>query len=99
MILVCFELSMPSMASWNGRWSGEDKLYAVIRSLKTLPKKDYYSYEWSDGWRAGVSVRQVDSKEAAKIRRNSSGFCGYDWMVTSIIDRGKIETSEERNGN
>ena len=31
-MIVCFELSMPNVGSWNGKWSGEDRRY-IIRIL------------------------------------------------------------------
>ena len=95
MILV-FELSMPGVASWNGKWSGEKDCYAVVRSLKNkeLVKRivecGSYSYRWDDGWSAMVTVKVVTSVEANKIRKKSKGFCGYDWMVDSIIKHQKI---------
>lgn len=94
--MVVFILTMPGVASWNGRWSGEGTLYAkVISSLgkgkeQKLVTGSPYSYRWEDGWRASIEVRQVDRNEAARIRRRSKGFCGYYWMIDSIIRRGKI---------
>ncbi len=99
MRLLCFELAMPGVASWNGRWSGEGCCHAKIRSVSKssdksfLPTKDNpksFDYRWSDGWWARVTCRQVTSKEAEKIRKNSDGFCGYDWMIDSILEHGKI---------
>ena len=91
--MIVFTLKMPHRGSWNGRWSGESKIYARVRSNNTVPKdvvgQDFY-YNWNDGLCAFVSVTKVDSKEAAKIRNKSSGFCGYDWMIESIIKNGKI---------
>ena len=91
--MIVFTLKMPHRGSWNGRWSGENKIYARVRPNNTVPKevvgRDFY-YNWDDGWCACVSVTKVDSKEAAKIRNKSSGFCGYDWMIESIIKNGKI---------
>jgi hypothetical protein len=99
-MLISFELSMPNSNSWNGKWSGESKLYVKVKSF--VSKKDvlraesminqgYYRYNFGDGWIAGISVKQVDSKEAARLRRKSSGFCGYDWMIDSIINKGLIK--------
>lgn len=91
--MVVFTLSMPNRGSWNGRWSGEDRVYARIFHNNDVPKdiigKDFY-YNWDDGWCACVSVTKVDSKEAAKIRKKSAGFCGYDWMIRSIIKNREI---------
>ena len=100
-MILCFTLSMPNVGSWNGRWSGEKNLYAKVvnlgRSKKANEKaehilsNEYFHYNFGDGWSAGVTVVAVDAAHARKIRRKSKGFCGYDWMVQSIIDKGKIE--------
>lgn len=92
---VAFTLSMPNKGSWNGRWSGEGKSYVIIRSLpklhaqKALAKSSYY-YRWDDGWGASVGVREVGAGEARILKKHSAGFCGYDWMVDSIIAYGAI---------
>ena len=99
-MLISFELSMPGRNSWNGRWGGEEKLHAAVvnfgktnkgtEKAQKIIKAGYFRYSFGDGWSAGVSAREVDSKQAAKIRRKSSGFCGYDWMVESIKDHLEI---------
>jgi hypothetical protein len=99
-MLYSFELSMPGKASWNGRWSGEGRPYIRVRDinketakvagLQCAGSKSYY-YRWSDGWCACVTVERVDSKTAARLRKKSIGFCGYDWMIDSIINLGRIE--------
>ena len=98
MTLAAFTLGMPGKASWNGRWSGEGKLYAIVRRVTNPPVElfGYHSYSWSDGWCASVEVRVVDSKEAAKLRKRSAGFCGYDWMVDSLLMDGRILAPHER---
>lgn len=98
MILV-FELSMPNRGSWNGGWSAERDYFAIVKSFRgkkaearaaeILAKGSYY-YGWSDGWGASVAVRQVNRNESVAARRKSKGFCGYDWMVRTICDYGKI---------
>lgn len=100
MILV-FILSMPSSGAWDGKWSGDGKLYAKIVNLGRSKKAEaeatkilatrYYRYNFGDGWVAGIEVKEVDGKEATKIRRASHGFCGYDWMVNSIRNHGRIQ--------
>ena len=99
MRLLCFELTMPGVASWNGRWSGEGRCYAKVRSItkemeaQHLPTKGEtktFDYRWDDGWCALVTVRQVLAKEATRLRKNSVGFYGYDWMIDSILEHGKI---------
>jgi hypothetical protein len=92
--MIAFELSMPSKASWNGKWSGEGRMYVKIRALtkeqeKQLDEKSF-DYRWSDGWCACVTARKVDSREAARLRKASVGFYGYDWMIDSIIQHGEI---------
>ena len=101
---LSFELSMPSVNSWNGKWTGEGALYAkvvnvgkskkVLEKYQGIVKKRYYTYAFGDGWVAAVTVREVDSIEARKIRKKSQGFQGYDWMVYSIIDHGRIQVEE-----
>ena len=97
---VCFELSMPNVGSWDGKWTGANNLYAKIvdfgkgkaneaKAQEILSAKSYY-YNFGDGWCASVSVRPVDGKEAAKIRRATKGFYGYEWMIDSIRQKGCI---------
>ena len=96
---------MPSCNSWNGRWSGESQLYARTRSFrgkareafaKTLAEKGYFHYSFSDGWSAGIAVREIDGAESRKLTRKSDGFCGYDWMIDSILRDGKIIAPSDR---
>ena len=104
-MILCYELSMPGRASWNGRWSGEDRCFALVRSYrgkereakmqKVLETQPHF-YRWDDGWCARVSVRQVDQKEAARMRRRSQGFAAYDWMVDSLQIGGRILAPHER---
>jgi len=104
-MLVAFTLTMPSCGSWNGRWSSEKDLHVkVINLTKTLCNKykideklgENFYYRWNDGWGANIYVEKVDSKKAAKLRKNSKGFCGYDWMIDSILDFGEILNNQER---
>ena len=100
MATIAFELSMPNVGSWNGRWTGEGRFYAVVRNLgrgkqaqetaKKILERRSYHYDFGDGWSARVSVREVSGSEVARIRRQSMGFCGYEWMVASIIQNGEI---------
>lgn len=99
-MILCFELSMPGRASWNGKWSGDGRIYARIvnfwrskkgiEEAKQILSKPCYRYHWSDGWSASVSVREVDAKEARLVRKDSDGFCGYDWMIDAIRRYGRI---------
>jgi hypothetical protein len=100
MTTLVFKLSMPNRNSWNGGWSGEDREYNIVKNFgrskkakdkaeKLLEKESFY-YNFGDGWGASVSVRQVDAAGARKARKLSDGFCGYDWMVSSIVSHGEI---------
>ena len=102
---LSFVLSMPNNNSWNGKWSGEERFYAKVENFKgkkneekatTILEKGYFYYNFGDGWGAGVSVEEIDSAKARKIRRKSNGFCGYDWMIQEIKDHGRILTLKER---
>lgn len=102
---LAFTLSMPRNNAWNGRWSGEEKLYVKIvdigRAKKTITKYaslsgKSFSYDFGDGWRASVSVRFIDGKESRKLKNESAGFCGYDWMIDEIRQYGHIRTLNER---
>lgn len=103
---LIFKLSMPGRSSWNGRWSGEENIYAIVKPIgrsaaaqqkaDALISKRYFSHSWSDGWRASIEVTEADSAEVRRIRKHSKGFCGYDWMVENILDHG--DTREKKDG-
>ena len=91
---VEFLLTMPGVASWNGRWSGESKRYAIVRTLPdakvaALGLPTSYSHGWDDGWRASIAVRVVPMGERLP---KSDGFCGYDWMVDNILQYGRTNS-------
>lgn len=104
-VTLCFELSMPNRGSWNGGWSGAGNIYAIIKKFPNTKKanarcaalvaKSSWYYRWEDGWGARVSVRVIDSATARAVRRISRGFCGYDWMVASILNHGEIYADHE----
>lgn len=92
-----FVLSMPGNNSWNGKWTGEDKIYARVRSPMSRDLKEqyakligYHSYAFGDGWVAAVTVKVVDADAKKKLLKRSAGFCGYDWMIDSLIKHGDI---------
>lgn len=86
---LIFELSMPSNNSWNGKWSGAENKYTVAKTVTEKTAKRitgvYYTYAFGDGWVAGVTVRKAKPREKA-----SGKFCGYNWMVDSIIWHDEI---------
>jgi len=108
-MLLAFELTMPNVGSWNGQWTGSQKLYVKVfnysqrygtskaskEKLDSIKDKNFY-YNFGDGWCANVSVKQVDANKAAKLRAKSSGFCGYEWMIDSILQYGKILNESQR---
>lgn len=95
---LLFLLTMPHVGSWNGKWTGEGDVYAIVRSVKCYPNctEGDYLYSWGDGWVANVEVRRVTTVEANKYLKKSKGFSGYDWMVDSILNYGEILNSAER---
>lgn len=85
---VIFELSMPSNNAWNGKWSSEGSTYTVARQIapKKLDElKPRYTYSFGDGWVAAVSIRKANPRE-----KPSGRFCGYEWMIDSILRHGAI---------
>lgn len=91
---VEFRLTMPGVASWNGRWSGEDKRHIIVRPVPEsrilelgLPRT--FDHAWDDGWRASVSARVLAVGERPG---KSDGFAGYGWMVDNIITYGSTNS-------
>lgn len=80
---------MPSNNAWNGKWSGEGNTYTVAKTLpeaKFYGLKPRYTYSFGDGWVAAVKVREAAPREKASNR-----FCGYEWMIDSILKHGAIQ--------
>lgn len=101
---VAFILSMPGNNSWNGKWSGDGRCYAVIKSFRgkaekrirdMIALKSSYGYDFGDGWYASVQLGIVDAKKARQLRKDSKGFYGYEWMIESILRYGKIFASHQ----
>ena len=88
MKIAIFELIMPNVGSWNGKWSGSSKNFTI---KKRLPKekehligKSFY-YDFGDGWGARIVCR------APILRERATGeFCGYTWMIDSILKNERI---------
>ena len=108
-MIVSFRLTMPNVGSWNGRWSGAERKYYVVRKFSDIYMKskdhfkelldngsDSWYYSWNDGWGANVTAEIIGGNESRKRMRVSAGFCGYDWMIDSICMYGKIYASHER---
>ena len=98
--MLSFELTMPNVGSWDGKWTGEGQ--AKFRTRKVDRKKENeldgqsFYYNFGDGWGASVRVEKVDAREAARRRKKSVGFSGYEWMIDEILEHGRILTLEER---
>lgn len=101
MKIVAYILTMPNVGSWNGKWTGEGDVHAVVRKYTNTeaPKEGHHYYSFGDGWGANVQVKYVDAKEAHALQKASKGFCGYDWMIQEIFTLGRIMTREERHGH
>lgn len=105
---VCYELTMPNNNSWNGKWTGADKKYYVVRSYFGEDKKiierifakesghPSFYYNFGDGWGANVECQLVTAVEAKKRLKASKGFCGYEWMIKEIETHGYILSRAER---
>ena len=98
-MILSFTLSMPNNNSWNGKWSGDGKLYVQTKNFKgkkneelakRILNQEYYSYHWDDGWTVRVTINKVNGNESRRLNRKSLGFYGYDWMINSIIKHNKI---------
>lgn len=101
---IAFVLTMPNNNSWNGKWSGDGKLYVrvlTVSNAKSTRAKfeklcgNHY-YNFGDGWGANVEVKEVTGEEKRKLMKRSAGFCGYDWMVDSLHWYGKIMNDNQR---
>ena len=92
-IRVEFRLTMPSINTWNGRWSGEGKHYVIVKKLTSRAVADLlgdesersWFHRWDDGWCARVTARVMPS---GSRRPKSDGFCGYDWMIENLLAVG-----------
>lgn len=94
-MVIWFVLNMQNTPTWNGRWSGEGRLYArkmYVPKAKAeqLLKEGSFWWSWSDGWSCSVDVVKPSPAEARRMAKNSKGFMGYDWMVNSIVLYGRI---------
>lgn len=101
---LLFTLDMPNVGSWNGKWSGEGRLYARVRTIRSkadFPKakkildEGYFRYDFGDGWSMSVDVSEVDAKTKTKILKKTKGFCGYDWAIDSIMQYNDIFTRKQ----
>ena len=105
---VEFRLTMPHVASWNGKWTGEGNYYAKLFKVTNALFEDKYRkhignnyrHRWDDGWEANIAVREINtSKEFRELQKKSKGFWGYGWMIDNILLYGDPRKPElEREG-
>ena len=97
-MILSFELTMPNVGSWNGKWTGAEQPYFRFRNLskkegeKLMQDKkslNFY-YNFGDGWGANIDVKVIDSSTKRKLGKITKGFCGYEWMIDSILKHDKI---------
>lgn len=103
---IAFELSMPNVGSWNGKWSGAARRYVRLKRIRATKKhqakavemlvKCNHYYDFGDGWGANVELKAVNAIEARKLAKESAGFAGYDWMIEEICEHGRILKLSER---
>lgn len=98
---------MPNRGSWNGKWTGDGELFSITKHYtdkrfeelnisKLLEKRNFY-YCWDDGWGANVCVKEITPQEEKQIKKHTKGFCGYDWMIDSILKYGDIRIVRQTN--
>ena len=93
--MIVFELTFPNRGSWNSRWSGENDRHIITKKDSQVPAdrigQSYY-YSFGDGWGACVSVRKMNGNDSEyrQLKKCNAGFCGYGWMVDSIIVNNEI---------
>ena len=84
------ELTIPNIGSWNGKWTGSKnkytKVFTTSNSKKMLDFIGNYYYNFGDGWRAKVEIREALPREKV-----TNKFCGYDWMIASIKEHKEIK--------
>ncbi len=98
-MVVSFEITMPNVGSWNGKWTGEKDAHFKFVALSKkeadkIIKEGPYHYNFGDGWSACVTPTFKKAPERNKIAKVNSGFMGYDWMIYSIIKHGTIKTKD-----
>ena len=98
--MIVFKLTMPRNSSWNGKWSGDGDVHIIAKPDRCVPNDrigNSYYYDFGDGWCACIDVIKMNanSNEYRQMTRNNRGFCGYNWMVNSIISNNEIKLKED----
>ena len=99
-----FILTMPNNNAWNGKWTGQGRLFCIVNKyknkdpvLENINKSDSHYYDFEDGWGALVKIKKIDAIEAKVYKKQSCGFSSYSWMVKEIEQYGRILTRKERH--
>lgn len=95
---LVFELTVPRAGSYNGKWSQADKRHILVRDVPITRYRYKYSdfdnktwtYNFGDGWVASIKCTVCDRYVASEYRKISGDFCGYEWMVDSILNYDNI---------
>jgi len=98
-----FSLTMPNNNYWNRKWTGDGRGFYIVKRyadkspvLELVDKSNGHYYDFGDGWGAHVEIERVTREGAAKYKKKSEGFQGYDWMVAQIEQYGRILTRSEQ---
>lgn len=94
--MIIFTLTMYNA---NNRPMKTDYLFAKVRPYKLAGHVQHtiYEYTFEEGNKVLIGVREsVDNKEPDRVRKQSAGFYGCDWMIDEIIQFGRIRSTEER---
>lgn len=93
-MIVLFRLTMPTCGSWDGTWSGAKDGHFLFRNIPKTKAASLihksWKYSWEDGWTAQITAEPSNCHDKRKLIKKTKGFCGYDWMVDSIIEKGTI---------
>lgn len=76
-MILSFQLTMPNVGSWDGKWTGSGSPYFRFITLSKKDgikfmageKKKNYHYSWSDGLGANVKVKIATSQEKRKLEK------------------------------
>ncbi len=94
---IIFELTMPNVGSWNGKWSGENGKYTISKNItksnfkqKEWQKKFYNKLEKGENlnyyynFGDGWSAN-IEVRKAKPREKVTNKFYGYEWMAQSIL--------------
>lgn len=86
---ISFELTMPNVGSWNGKWTGAENKYYVIEKIsdRYLNSKEYFKtllergwdswyYNFGDGWGQMSGLKSLMPPKPKKERKCQKGLLG-----------------------